>query len=186
MTSILEIEIDEKLSLREIQVTDAPAIFDIIDLNREYLRQWLPFVDSAKKVENIEGFIKNILGHPYETRELTYVIIYENVIVGLIGFVRSDKANKRTEIGYWLAEDCQGNGIVTTACQTLVDAAFRVLNVNRVQIKVARENEKSRKIPQRLGFVLEGVERQGEWVNDRFHDLELYSLLRPEWQKRKA
>jgi len=186
MTSILEIEIDEKLSLREIQVTDAPAIFGIIDSNREYLRQWLPFVDFTHKVSDTESYIKSILVHPHETRELTYVIIYENVIVGLIGFVRSDKANKRTEIGYWLAEEYQGNGIVTTACQTLVDAAFRVLNVNRVQIKVAKENEKSKKIPQRLGFVFEGIERQGEWVNDRFYDLELYSLLRSEWQKRKV
>lgn len=60
-------------------------------------------------------------------------------------------SNKTAYIGYWLGEEFQGNGIMTKVAKTLTDYAFNELNLNKVEIRAAVENEKSRAIPERLG-----------------------------------
>jgi ribosomal-protein-serine acetyltransferase len=87
-------------------------------------------------------------------------------------------------IGYWLAAPWQGKGIMTTACAALIDHAFKELKLHRVEIRCATGNARSRAIPERLGFVKEGVIRQGEWVNDRFLDLAVYGMLATDWAAR--
>jgi ribosomal-protein-serine acetyltransferase len=51
-----------------------------------------------------------------------------------------------------------------------------------VEIRAAVENKKSRAIPERLGFLFEGVERDGEWLYDHFVDLAVYGMLAADWR----
>ncbi|HUP80906.1 MAG TPA: GNAT family protein, partial [Pirellula sp.] len=97
---------------------------------------------------------------------------------GMIGFHEIDLANHAASIGYWLSSTFQGRGIMTRACRAVVDHARKDLDLNRVVIRCATENRKSRAIPERLGFHLEGIQREAEWLNDRFVDLAAYSLLK--------
>jgi ribosomal-protein-serine acetyltransferase len=176
-----ELDVNNDIRLREIQMSDAPTIFSIIEKDRQYLRTWLPFVDYTRMVEDTEAFIKSVHAAPLDQKELTYVIIYKNQVAGIIGFRRTEKANHKTEIGYWLAEDMQGKGLVTLACSQLIRMCFEFLNMNRVQIKVSVDNHKSKRIPKQLGFTYEGIERDGEFLNDHYTDIEVYSLLKKEW-----
>lgn len=57
--------------------------------------------------------------------------------------------------------------------------------MNRLEIKCAPENLRSRQIPIKLGFKLEGVEREGEKSADGlFNDLEVYSLLKNDFPQK--
>lgn len=60
----------------------------------------------------------------------------------------------------------------------LTEFAFDALNLHRVSIAAAVENQKSRAIPERLGFRFEGVMREAEWLYDCFVDHALYARLR--------
>ncbi len=103
-----------------------------------------------------------------------------------MGFKDTDRANRKTEIGYWLGEAYQGRGIMTRSVEALCGVAFGVLGLNRVQIQCAVGNSRSSAIPRRLGFTLEGIARAGELQADgRFSDIEVYSLLREEYVLRK-
>jgi ribosomal-protein-serine acetyltransferase len=73
---------------------------------------------------------------------------------------------------------------MTKACRFLVDYAFAELKLNRVEIRCATGNHKSRAIPERLGFKLEGTVRQAEWLYDHFVDHALYGMLASEWSQR--
>jgi ribosomal-protein-serine acetyltransferase len=53
--------------------------------------------------------------------------------------------------------------------------------MNRVQIKVAVGNERSAKIPKRLGFQFEGIEREGEFHSNKYFDLKVFSKLKKEY-----
>ena len=112
-----------------------------------------------------------------------FIIKYQGKFAGLIGFKGTDKINKRTEIGYWLSKFFQKKGIITQSLQVLCKFAFEEMDMNRIQIKVATGNIPSKKIPQRLNFKFEGIEREGEKMADgSFVDLEVYSLLRSEFE----
>src|SRR5690625_199905 len=84
-------------------------------------------------------------------------------------------------IGYWLDIEHQGKGIMTRAVRALTDYAFEEFDLNRVDIRAAVGNVKSRAIPERLGYKKEGVLRQSEWLYDHFVDHAVYSMLKSEW-----
>ncbi|GJM79047.1 hypothetical protein HMSSN139_15430 [Paenibacillus sp. HMSSN-139] len=89
--------------------------------------------------------------------------------------------DKTTEIGYYIAQDYEGRGIIRRACQEVVKYIFEDLALNRIEIRVQPENLRSRKIPESIGFAQEGTLRQAEWFIDRFVDKVVYGLLKEEW-----
>ena len=173
--------VDEEITLRELALKDAVSIFNTIDSEREYLGEWLPFVELTQDVSFTSKFIENYL--KTEERDLTCIIRYHNRFVGLIGLKDTDYDNNKTEIGYWISEKYQGNGIVTRSCQRLIDYAFDDLKLNRIQIKAATGNLKSQRIPEKLGFVKEGIERDGELHSRGYLDLVIYGLLKKDRAK---
>ena len=173
------IEVDESIVLKELEFSDAPVIFGAIENNRKFLAKWLPFVDYTCDLEDSQNFIKSVVDVPDEDREYVFKILYQKVFAGLIGFKGTDAINRKTELGYWICESFQGNGIVTKSVKALMKFAFTDLFVNRIQIKCATGNQKSKAIPIRLGFLFEGIERDGERMNDgHYCDIEVYSFLK--------
>jgi ribosomal-protein-serine acetyltransferase len=108
-----------------------------------------------------------------------FVIRHGGNFAGLIGLKGSDIINRKTEIGYWLSRHYQGKGIMTASVRELCRYTFNELGFNRIQIKCAVGNLKSKKIPQRLGFQFEGIEREGEILSGGIYtDIEVFSMLR--------
>jgi len=164
---------------------DAAEIYRTIDQQRSYLGQWLPFVATTQSVNDSLDFINSILKAAEEKDVCVFTIRYKDAFAGIIGLKGTDFANKKTEIGYWLAEEYQGQGMMTRCVETICQRAFHRMDINRIQIKCACGNHRSRAIPQRLGFALEGIERDGEMMsNQHFVDLEVYSMLKADWHKR--
>lgn len=176
------IKINSTLYLRKISLYDADEVFDIIDSDRDHLRTWLPFVDLTFSSKNTKEFVEQ-LSKPF-SQELVFTICYADKITGLIGFKEIDKINKKLEIGYWINSTNEGKGLVSASCRTLIDNAFNKMDMNRIQIKCGVGNLRSSMIPKRIGFKFEGIERCGEKHDNRFIDLEVYSLLRKEWKNR--
>ncbi|MBN1819560.1 MAG: GNAT family N-acetyltransferase [Prolixibacteraceae bacterium] len=175
------LRIDDNLQLERVKLSFSPIIFDAIDKNREFLRKWLPFVDQTRKPSDTEAFLKSILETPVADRDEVYSIWYKGEFTGLIAYKDTDRLNCKTELGYWITEKMQGKGIVTKSAAKLVDFAFRNLNMNRIQIRVAVGNKKSAAVAKRLNFTFEGIERDGEKHLSKFLDLEVYSFLKKEW-----
>ena len=66
----------------------------------------------------------------------------------------------------------------------MVAHAFGHWKLHRVIVYAATENRRSRGVAERVGFTLEGIAREAEWLGDRFVDLALYSMLEQEWRQR--
>ena len=174
------IRVDDELLLRPPRLTDAENLFVLVDSNRDYLRRWLPWVDGVLSAKDYRPWIEGRAGG----NEYRLLIVYKGAVVGATGISDLDSPNKAGEMGYWLAEDMQGRGIVTRTCRAILGYAFDELEINRMQIRVATGNRKSRAIPERLGLQFEGVLRQAELVNGEYYDLALYSMLASEWRER--
>lgn len=177
-------KIDEDLSLKLIDLKDGESIFELTNQSREYLREWLPWLDITTKLEDTKEFIKLSLKGFAETKSINTVILYKGNIVGVAGFNEINWSNKTAYIGYWLDEESQGNGIITKVAKALTDYAFTELKLNKVEIRAAVGNKKSRSIPERLGFVNEGSIRQAEWLYDHYVDHVVYGMLAEEWNEK--
>lgn len=159
----------------------AEEMFRIIDEDREYLREWLPFVDGTKVVEDTRNYLKSAAQWNIGGQQWNVVIRYKNHICGCIGYPRLDKQNNRGEIGYWLSEKYQGKGIMIRSCERAVRYGFEHLDLNRIEIRVATPNVKSIAIPRKLGFEEEGVQREAIFLNGRYYDALAFSKLKREF-----
>ncbi len=175
------LDIDAQTVLRPVTVRDAERLFAVIDANREQLRVWLPWLDQNRRIEDTESFIHAALEREKAARGSVWLIEVSGVLCGVAGFNWIEPVNRVCEVGYWLAADHQRRGIMTHCVARLLRHAFEDLNINRVTIPVAVDNQRSRAIPEQLGFRAEGVMRQAEWLYDHFVDHVLYALVRSEW-----
>jgi ribosomal-protein-serine acetyltransferase len=182
--SPLRIKIDNDIELRLLDERDAKEIYRLIDQNRAYLREWLPWLDVTRSVEDEAAFIRSVRAQYTDNRGFGCSIWYRGQVAGTISYHPIDWPNRKVEIGYWLGAQFQGKGLMTRACEKLITIAFDELKLNRVEIRCATGNRRSCAIPERLGFTKEGVIRQSEWLYDHFVDLVLYGLLAGEWKHR--
>ncbi|MEI9973595.1 MAG: GNAT family protein [Ignavibacteriota bacterium] len=169
------------IELRLLEERHASIVFELMDRDRDYLREWLAFVDQTRTEDDWRKFVRASLEQFAATEGFSAGIWEGDRFIGVIGTKRIDWLNGKVELGYWMGRGHQGKGIMTDACRAVLDYLFRELRLNRVEIQCATGNVRSAGIPRRLGFTLEGVRREAELVNGTFHDLLLFSLLRKEW-----
>ena len=178
---MFEFVVDNEVVLKMLDIMHANQLFELTDSCRPYLKQWLPWVDGTKSVEDTKSFIEMTKKQFAENNGFQAGIWYKGSIAGVIGFHRIDWANKSTSIGYWLGEKYQGNGLMTKSTRSLVNYAISEIKLNRVEIRCAEKNFRSQAIPERLGFIREGVSREAEWLYDHFVDHIVYGILAREW-----
>ncbi|MCC5787578.1 MAG: GNAT family N-acetyltransferase [Phycisphaerales bacterium] len=170
------------ITLRILQPHHAPELFKLVDRNRDDLRRRLPWLDNNTSEEDTLAFINSALRGFADNGAFTCGIWHNADLCGVIGFNTLDRANHSARVGYWLDAQHRGKGIMTACCRALVDHAFSELDLHRIVIAVATDNHASQAIPDRLGFTKEGIEREAEWLYDRFVDFTINVLLRPDAQ----
>ncbi|HLX40208.1 MAG TPA: GNAT family protein [Ktedonobacteraceae bacterium] len=175
--------IDDDTELRLHEERYAEEYYQLIDRNRVYLREWMPWLDDEQSVQDLRVFMRGSLQQFASNEGFQAGIWYRGRIVGSIGLHDLDWIDRKIEMGYWLSADQQSKGLVTKACKTLLDFVFDEYKLNKVEIHAATGNSRSCAIPERLGFTQEGIIRQAQWLYDHYVDMVIYGLLASEWQQ---
>jgi ribosomal-protein-serine acetyltransferase len=173
--------VNEDISIELFQQHHKEELYELIDSNREYLREWLQWVDKRQSPEDFEPIIPIWIRNYADNNGFDAGIRYKGILVGMIGLHYIDWKSKSTSIGYFLSENAQGKGIITTSISGLLNYLFTEMKLNRVDIQCAVNNLKSIGIPERLGFKNEGITRDGQWLYDHYEDIVTYSMLAREW-----
>jgi ribosomal-protein-serine acetyltransferase len=179
---MFHIEVAPGFELRQFQMEDAEAVYAAADRNRAYLREWLPWVDRTRSAADIRDFIAARLEQFDRDQGPNAAIWLDGEIVGAVGCHPIDWLNRNCSLGYWLDATRQGKGVITRAVAGLIDYLFDDLGLHRITIQCGTGNHRSCAIPERLGFTREGVLREAEWVNDRWVDLVVWSMLAQDWK----
>lgn len=169
-----------KIELRLIDRSHTETLFKLIQSNRDHLRPWHPWVDDLRSAGDVENRISAWQQQQAGNRGFYTGIWFNGQLCGIIHHVNVDWTNRWTALSYWLDASHQGRGIMTTCCRALVTHGFLAWKLNRITIECATGNIRSRAIPERLGFKLEGVVRGAEWIHDHYVDHAVYGLLRSE------
>ncbi len=177
--------VDADLKLVFLEESLAPVLFDLIDANRDYLGEWFPWVEDTRAVSDIQAFTKRSVTGFANGRELVCAIEYQDSIVGIISYNRIRADLKKVEIGYWLAESAQGQGVMSRSCKCLMLHAFENMGMEKVEVHVATKNRPSRELCERLGMTLEGVVGNAEKLSTGIVDHAIYGLYKPGKEARR-
>lgn len=173
---MIEKKINSDLYLKLLEKEDAYRLFDIINFNREYLRCWLPWLDHTKDVEYIKQNIEEANEKYNNNMGFELGIWYKSCLVGVIGIHEINLKEQKTAISYWLAEEYQGNGIITNSVKFVISYVFKEIKLKKIEIRCAVDNKKSRAIPERLGFKFESIKELAENLYGKIHDHAIYSI----------
>ncbi len=103
--------------------------------------------------------------------------------IGNCGLFRVDQVNGSAGIGITIGEkELWGKGLGTDAMFALLDFGFGQLRLERMWLEVYDFNTRGRRSYEKCGFVLEGTERHAIFKRGKFHDVQLMSILRAEWE----
>lgn len=150
----------ERLYLSPPRLKDQPAMLEAILESQAELSQFLDWVPFAlTEEESVEATKQAMVDFDHFENELRYSLLDKNSgkFVGMIGLIIRDKGVPYFEIGYWLRSSCVGFGYITEAVQALEIHAFENLKAQRVEIRAAASNNKSRAVAERVGYQLEGT-----------------------------
>ena len=170
------------IEMHQFAPRDAETVFAVVERNREYLRQWLSWVDRTHSSENIRQFIVRVQAQFEAHQGPNAGILVDGVLAGNVGCHPIDWANRNCSLGYWIDADQQGKGVITRCCAAMLDYLFEEMRLHRVEIRCGTGNTRSCAIPERLGFKREGLLHQAEWVNNRWVDLVIWGMLEDEWR----
>ncbi|AIF65840.1 alanine acetyltransferase [Terribacillus saccharophilus] len=177
--------IDSATYMKLLEPQDSDKLYQLIDSSREHLRQWLPWVDQNTTVEHSRQFIQHTLDQFASNNGFTAGIWYQGALAGVIGFHKIDWSNRSTSLGYWLGEEYTGLGLMQKAVSKSLDYAFLELRLNRVEIRSAIGNVRSRRIPEKLNFTHEGTIRQAEKLVYGYVNHNVYGMLLEEWEAKE-
>ncbi|MCK4708643.1 MAG: GNAT family N-acetyltransferase [Gammaproteobacteria bacterium] len=169
-------KIDDELQLVFLHPALAQELYDLVDINRDYLSKWLIFPPLIKSIDDIKTFIKKSVTEFADEKAMVCGIQKDGKLVGVIGFNKILKSLLKVEIGYWLSEEHQGKGIMFRACQSMIEYAFEQLGLEKIEIRAASENKASRSVCERLGLTLEGTITNCENLHGKIVDHAVYGI----------
>jgi ribosomal-protein-serine acetyltransferase len=171
------LKINDKLELRPFKSEDAAELFALTEKNREYLRQWLPWLDRTRTEKDSAEFIVFTASEANKGVGFTFGLFKNAVLVGVASFQNINKTNRAANIGYWISRDQAGQGFARAMTKAMIQHAFQSMNLNRIEIRCAAENVASQKVAEACGLSYEGYARSCEWLYDHFVDHKTYSIL---------
>lgn len=177
----MELAIRDGAVLRPYTEEDAAELTAVVAANREHLARRLPWAATYGHQDSLD-YIARMRAQIESEDGFEGAIVVGGEIVGGAGFHAIDRLNHSTSIGYWLAAEAQGSGLMTATVRALLDHAFGPRALHRVVIEAVVDNARSRAIPERLGFTEEGVLREAKRIRGRYEDAALYAMLASDWR----
>ncbi|MBU2650013.1 MAG: GNAT family N-acetyltransferase [Bacteroidetes bacterium] len=177
------IAVDADIEMISLRLKSAEEIFRNVEESRSFLEEWLPWVPETQGIEDVQRYIRQVNDKKCPKHDESFEIRFNEEFAGIVTLKEIDTFNRKAEIGYWLTKRYAGKGIMMRSCKALIQYAFEDLGLNKVFIRCSVENVRSCNIPKQLQFTFEGIEREGEFLNRKFVDLKIYSMLKKEWLK---
>ncbi|MFK7789279.1 MAG: GNAT family N-acetyltransferase [Phycisphaeraceae bacterium] len=183
-----EIKVDEELSLRLHEPRFAEEVHSVAIANREHINRWMPFLCDSYNLESSREHARESLQGFADRTKITLTVLEHGEVVGSTGWTdwnqqslfdgRLDYAS--ADIGYWLAKEATGRGLMTRAVRAMTTLAFEAYGLKRLTIRAEPENEASWRVAERAGYQYEGLLRGVATFDGRVVNHKLYAILAEE------
>ena len=165
-------------------------------VERQDLAQFVEWLNNPEVRENLalytplsmtaeEEWYGLMMKNPVEEHPLAIEVKGNNrwKLVGNTSFIHYDTHNRNAEIGIFIGDEKYwGKGYGAMAVRLMLRYGFNNLNLNRIYLQVFETNPRAIKCYEKVGFVLEGKARQSRFLNGKYIDVLLMSVLKEEWK----
>ncbi|MFC8125096.1 GNAT family N-acetyltransferase [Streptomyces sp. NPDC057302] len=177
------ISLGEGAELRPIEPWQAQEFLTHVDRAREYAGPWVPLTALTTDLESARERLQSFADRQAADTGRLYGIWLDGTLVGGVLFRIFDTANESCEVGVWLEPSAAGRGLITKASRVVIDWAVDTRGMHRVEWLASSANDRSIAVAERLGMTRDGVLRESfVWQGVR-HDMEVWSVLAPQWRK---
>ena len=172
------------VSLREMRASDAPALFAA--LSSEQVSKFIS--PPPATVDGFGRFISWAIRQRQAGQYVCFAIVPQgqDTAIGIFQVRSLEPAFGTAEWGFALASEFWGTGIFVDGAKLIVDFAFEVLGVHRLEARAALKNTRGNGALRKLGAVQEGVLRRAFLRNGEYLDQALWTILRDEWLQAKT
>ncbi|MDA2809793.1 GNAT family protein [Nocardiopsis sp. RSe5-2] len=157
-----------------------------MDRGREFIGGYIGFPDAVTDVDSARRVLEDYAGKAAADTGRIYGIRDGGTLVGGVLFRTMDAGQGVAEAGCWLEPAATGRGLVTRAVRVIIDWVFRERGFHRVEWRCASGNRASIAVAERLGMTRDGVLRQSHLLRGHRQDIEVWSVLAPEWEERRG
>jgi RimJ/RimL family protein N-acetyltransferase len=177
--------VDDRIRFRAIEQEDIPTLVRWI--NDPEVRQWLSFrypVSIARTEEMLAVMRKKT---PHEQLMAIEIQpepeISDWIFIGFCGFDDFKLENRSAELGICIGEkEYWSQGFGTRANLLLLKLGFEIINLHRIFLYVFETNQRAIRSYEKIGFTLEGKLRESRYINGRYENVLVMSILKHEWQ----
>ncbi|MGH2618449.1 MAG: GNAT family N-acetyltransferase [Thermomicrobiales bacterium] len=179
----------DRLILRLAEPSDVPAVIRYFTDNAEHLAPTFPLAPPGFLTE--EYWLRQVAQNHDNFaagRTVKFFLFPRDepgLVVGGLSLNNIVRGSAHScDLGYSLAADRQGQGLMTEAVTAVIRYAFEDLGLHRVKAAYLPANERSGRLLRRLGFVVDGYARDYLYIQGRWQDQVLVGLVNPAWQAR--
>ncbi|APB31157.1 GNAT family N-acetyltransferase [Vagococcus teuberi] len=177
-----KLPVNHKVSLVKPEINMSNEFFNLVQKNSEHLAEFLDFISLTKEVKDSENFIKRSISQEAQGKENVFFITDNDKIIGCIDLHNIDMTHKKAEIGYWLDKDYTRNNITSDCVNKICQLAFDKLKLNKLIILAEETNMASNLVAKKVGFYLDGIEREDLFRQNKFVTMNKYSLLKSDFK----
>ncbi|MCS0636667.1 GNAT family N-acetyltransferase [Streptomyces sp. LP05-1] len=177
---------EDGAELRPLEPWQAEEYFAHLERGREYIGRYVGLADACHDLESSRALLQRFAEKAAADEARIYGIWLDGTLVGGVLFVTFDVAHGTAEAGCWLEPAAAGRGLVTRAVRVLIDWAVEVRGIHRVEWVAGAENAASIAVARRVGMTKEGTRRGCYLHRGVRQDMEVWSVLAPEWRELKG
>ncbi|GAA2213707.1 GNAT family protein [Nonomuraea monospora] len=171
--------------LRPLEPWRAEELLAHMERGREFIGRFIGLPDAVVDPASSRAFLQAYADKAAADTARIYGIWTDGTLVGGVLFRTMDLAMGIAEAGCWLEPAAAGKGLVTRAARVIIDWAVEERGIHRVEWRVAAANSASIAVARRLGMSKDGVLRGGYLHRGERYDVEVWSVLAPEWRANK-
>ena len=177
--------IGEQIRFRAIEKEDLPIF--VKWLNDPEVRQGLSMIMPLSLAEE-ENWFEELLKKPQYEKPLAIEIqpdpqLDEWIFVGNCGLFGINWQNRFAEVGIFIGEKGYWNqGFGTKSIRLILKYGFEDLNLHRIWLRVFENNTRAIRSYEKAGFTNEGKFREAQYLDGKYMDVMIMSMLKPEWQ----
>ena len=175
------IELNGKgLHLRRWQSRDARALCDAAQSSLSTVGRWLPWCHASYSLDDARAWVAYCEQGWANAEDFAFAVFDDRngELLGGVGLNQRNPMHRSANLGYWVRQSRQGEGIAARAASLVARFGFEQLGLIRIEIVTLPDNGASRRTAENIGATFETLARHRLWVRGQPMDGVVHALIR--------